>query len=198
MLNKTFTHKATDTLRNFPFGLPDGSILITKDEGVPTNMNVAQGQKLGVVDRIRPGMDREISFYGVTKLENGQRLISVSDGHSTRFYWFENDKKISYLVEQPSRSHEESWMNLFKGLLLDDSDRGNVMFTICRPFFGQFFKMQNQESVRITLSGKWKGQLVHMEVEHYSVMGDNLIQINLNGQDHFMKLDFHPLKELLG
>lgn len=195
MLNKVAQIQASDLTR---YTLADGSVLIDKVIWRPTHAEVAQAQKDDTVHRVKPDIGPRMSWYGVTSFENEAKLVAMSNSHQTVFYWFEGSKRISYRIDLACSSFEECWENLFKTLLLDDRKKAAIFFMIARPFIYEYFDSMKNEFFQRTLSGKWKGLFVHLEVERFPGMRKNVVMINVNGQNHLVELDTHPLVQLLG
>lgn len=195
MLNKVIQGKYTDLV---PYTLPDGSLLIDKADWAPTQAKVADAQKSNTVHRVKPDLGPSFSWYGVTSFDNDAKLVAMSSAHKTVFYWFEGSKRISYRIDIPCFSFSQCWENLFKSLLLDDNKKAEVFWLIARSFLYGYFDSMKNDFLHLTLSGKWKGLFVHLEVERFPGMRNNVAMVTVNGKDHLLELDTHPLTQLLG
>lgn len=195
MLNKMVDSRSTDLNR---FTLPDGSMLIDKVRWEPSKAEVSVAQKNDTVHRVKPDLGPSFSWYGVTALDNGAKLIAMSNTHQTVFYWFEGSRRISYRIPMNCSNFEQCWENLFKSLLLDDGKKAEIFFMIARPFIYGYFQAMRNDFFQLTLTGKWKGLFVHLEVERFPGMRENVAMITINGQDNLVELDTHPLHALLG
>jgi hypothetical protein len=193
MLNKEFSLSGS-----FPYTLDNGTLVIKKDRYVPTSMNRAAAHQTGNVIRINPQLKYPIKFYGVTHVKDNVRLVSMSDGSKTRYYWFGENCRGTYLCNTPSSSFEESWRNLFKSLMLDDCSKAIKFYDLVKGFFSRYFETLGSELFQLSITGKWKGLFVHLDFERSSALDSSLIFMNVHDKEILANLNTHPLVELLG
>lgn len=84
--------------------------------------------------RARHGLKNPISFYAVTKCEGG-RLVSISDGVQTRYYWLGFLRHSTYLANKPSRTYEQAWEVLREAMKTDTRLSAVLFSKATRPFF---------------------------------------------------------------
>lgn len=106
----------------FPkFGRSTRQLTVSKRLGIPTRVSTTLLRRHHVQDKyiqLRHGLKNAIVFYAVTEFDGG-RLVSISDGVQTRYYWLGGTRAATYLVHKPCRSFERAWDNLFETLEAD-------------------------------------------------------------------------------
>lgn len=128
---------------------------IDKETGKPTDRKVFKFPNTATYITVRPGLRWSVGFYSVTTLPEG-KLVVISDRFQTRYYWLtKNPTRETFLVDFPSRSFEEAWVNLFKGLLLKDGVASTRFYNEIYILFLRHFQEENKEQV-ITIEGVWK------------------------------------------
>lgn len=121
-----------------------GCILVGKRQAAPGSVLV------------RPGLRKEMTFYAATITEHGL-IVAMSDGASTRYYLLNKHRRETLMINEPTHSHEESWINLFKALLIGACDRAVMLYNTWYNIFLQHFLDQGI-SVSIGIEGKWRGE----------------------------------------
>lgn len=114
-------------------------LTIDKRSGIPTKTPVMLLRRHSVMHkyfRLRHGLSHPIKFYAVTECE-GSRLVSISDGDKTRYYWLTSGRSQTYVVNKPSRSFEEAWVNLFESIASDKRASAKLFYKTALPFFTQ-------------------------------------------------------------
>lgn len=193
MLNKEFSLSGS-----FPYMLDNGTLLIKKDRYIPTSMNRAAAHLNGDVLRIKPQLVYPIKFYGVTHVKDNVRLVSMSDGSKTRYYWFGENCRGTYLSNSPSSCFEDAWRNLFKSIMLDDGPKAMKFYELVKHFFSDYFRTLGDEVFKLTITGKWKGLFVHLDFERTSDLDPSLIFVNIHEKEVLANLNTHPLVQYLG
>lgn len=155
MLNKTFSATKEDLANH-----TSGQLRIDRATG-----SILAGQRSGMAGSIlvRPGLDKEMTFYGATATEHGL-IVAMSDGKSTRFYLLNKTRRETLVINEPSHSHEGSWVTLFKALLIGAHSRAVVLYNTWYNTFLQHF-LQEGISVAVHLEGVWKGEEFIASVE---------------------------------
>jgi hypothetical protein len=130
------------------------------DSGIPTQCTQLRRRcfKEGVI-RARHGLKGPINFYAVTQC-NGHRLISISDGRQTRYYWLGLLRYSTYVVDKPSRDFETAWKNLYEALVLDSRTSAFHFYRVVWPFFVELLDYNKRGEYHAHLVGKWKGESV--------------------------------------
>lgn len=120
----------------FPrFSKSTHQLTIRRQDGIPTNNAVrACYYAGGGYIRARHGLRNPINFYAVTEVD-GNRLVSISDGEQTRYYWITSRRHDTYLVKKPSRSYEVAWLLLEESLRTDKRLSAELFSKAVRPFF---------------------------------------------------------------
>ena len=108
---------------------------ISRQDGIPTNTTVRRRYYAndGYI-RARHGLKNPINFYAVTEC-GGNRLVSISDGEQTRYYWLTSNRHYTYLAKKPSRSFEVAWLLLEESLRTDKRLSAELFSKAARPFF---------------------------------------------------------------
>lgn len=191
----------------FPYMLKDGYLLLLKEKRVPVSYDSVL--LTDAVTRVKPGLKYPINFFSVTHVKGkeepkpGQehshlRLVAMSDGKDTRYYYYGKKTRATYLANMPSKTHEEAWLNLLKAVIMDDRDRGIAFYNLVKHFFVEYFKTRGDEPFQVSLSGRWKDMLLHVDFERMPLLAPSSIFININGREQFASLHTHPLVELVG
>lgn len=155
MLNKTYLATKEDLVNH-----TSGQIRIDRATG-----GMLVGQRSGQAGSIlvRPGLGKEMTFYGATATEHGL-IVAMSDGKSTRFYLLNKSRRETLVINEPSNSHEESWIALFKALLIGTHSRAVMLYNAWYNVFLQYFLQEGINQV-ISLEGTWKGEEFVASVE---------------------------------
>lgn len=121
----------------FPhFGKSTSQLSISTTDGTPTR-STRLTRRHYVSDgciRARHGLKNPICFYAVTKCEGG-RLVSISDGVQTRYYWLGFLRHSTYLANKPSRNYEQAWEVLREAMNTDTRLSATLFSKATRPFF---------------------------------------------------------------
>lgn len=120
----------------FPhFDKSASQLTISTADGTPTCFRLTRRRYVGDgYIRARHGLKKPITFYAVTKCEGG-RLISMSDGSQTRYYWLGPLRHSTYLANKPSRNYEQAWAVLDAALKTDTRLSATLFAKATRPFF---------------------------------------------------------------
>ena len=105
--------------------------------------------------RIRPGLEEGIVFYAVTHTERG-RLLVMSDRKQTRYYWLDASGRKTVLVDVPSRSFEDAWDNLFRGLIKTSAFEAQFFYKRVSHLLKAYFIEEGKPRM-FTLEGTYKG-----------------------------------------
>ena len=132
-----------------------GQLVIGREDGMlgPNRSENAVARAMAPRILVRPGLAGAIRFYSVTILPEG-KLISISDGKQTRYYWLTR-KRETLIVDLPSRSFEEAWTNLFKGLLIDTRLPSVRLYNVLYVLFLRHFQ-ETREKQTFAIEGKYK------------------------------------------
>lgn len=205
MLHKEFEHKGP-----FPFALVDGRLAILKADRTPSHMCTDLAKKAKLVDIVRPGLKYPINYYCVTHVKGKEepkswqehselRVVAISDGRDTRYYWFSKTTRATYIAHMPSRSFEDAWINLFKSVMLDDRPRTIQLYELMKHFFIEYFRtIKEEDDFNVTITGKWKGLLVNLDIERMPLQSPSSVLMDVNGKSNLVSLYTHPLVEILG
>lgn len=207
MLHKEYVHKGP-----FPFALKDGRLAIRRDDRTPSDMVCELAHKAKIVNIVRPGLKYPINFYCVTHVkgkedpkpgqENSElRVVAMSDGKDTRYYWFGKHTRATYVANMPSASFEDAWLNLFKSVMMDDRPRTISLYHLMKHFFIEYFRTIDEDpdvDFNVTLSGSWKGLFVHLDIERMPLQAPDSVLMTINGKNTLACLYSHPLVEVLG
>ena len=193
MLNKEFS--VTAALHPY---IREDVMVIWKMDCVPTNMNRAMAHMSEKVHCIRPGLKHPVNFYGVTHVKGDSRMVTISDGHCTSYYWFSGDVRARYKVKSGSSNFEGAWEALFKALLLDDTPKALEFYDHVKAFFMGYFQTPEGRDFNTVLSGKWKGLFVHLEFERTVALDPALLFMRIHDKEMLVNLNTHPLVEVLG
>lgn len=132
------------------------------DSGIPTYCKQLRRRtfKEGVI-RARHGLRGPINFYAVTQC-HGHRLVSISDGHCTRYYWLGLLRYSTYLVKKPSRNFEDAWKNLYESLVMDSRYSAIQFYREVWQFFAELLDFKKRGEYHAHLVGMWKGHSVDL------------------------------------
>lgn len=146
----------------FPkFGSSARQLTVDKRLGVPTRISTTLLRRHHVVDKylkLRHGLKYPITFYAVTEF-GGARLVSISDGVQTRYYWLTSTRYHSYLADKSSRSYEQAWCNLFEFTTLDGR-KSTQQFS--RAMVGFFKDLTEELTERGNKHLQWYWRLMHV------------------------------------
>jgi hypothetical protein len=132
------------------------------------------------------------------ELPSGLQLrVNRLRGH-TSFIVSEGGGGTMYLVNGEFHSYEEAVLGLFKKLMIDDREHAVNYYGLVKDFFISYFKKVENNSLSMTLTGKWKGQFVHLDLETVTGMGGSLISMQVGGKELMVSLHTHPLVDHLG
>ncbi|MNM20169.1 hypothetical protein D3C81_305040 [compost metagenome] len=148
MLNKGYLATQEDLVNH-----TSGQLRIDRNDG-----SIQIGSRAGKAGSflVRPGLRKEMTFYGATSTEHGL-IVAMSDGKSTRFYLFNKHRRETLMIHEPSHSHEESWVNLFKALLAGTCSRAVILYNAWYNIFLQYF-LEEGLSQTVAVEGIWKGE----------------------------------------
>lgn len=140
MLTKGYVATAED-LKEYT----SGQLIIGREDGMlgPNRSESTLTRALSPRILVRPGLVGAIKFYAVTILPEG-KLIAVSDTQQTRYYWLAR-KRETVIVGHPSRSFEEAWTNLFKGLLADTRVNSVRLYNVLYVLFLRHFQEEGEK-----------------------------------------------------
>jgi len=132
-----------------------GQLVINRDDGSlgPNRSENPVHRIMAPRMTVRPGLSGGIKFYAVTILPHG-KLISISDDKQTRYYWVTR-KRETVIVDHPSRSFEEAWTNLFKGLLVDTRPSSVRLYNVLYVLFLVHFQ-RTEEKQTFAIEGRYK------------------------------------------
>lgn len=148
--------------------------------------------------RVRHRLVNPITFYSVTEF-NGCRLISISDGAQSRYYWLTPTRHHTYLVDKPSKGFEEAWSNLFAGIIMDERTSANLFYKVVWPFFEEMLDFkQTKRCFFAHLVGRWKDRSVDLIVESYSTTPRGEISVVFHGKEQTVTLKKPILNSLFG
>lgn len=129
-------------------------LVVTRANGMlgrpPTNFHTGASPSF----IIRPGLKNPLEFYCVTHHKDWY-LIALSDDSQTRYYQINNGKRNSIIVDHPSHSFEESWENMFKGLLVDDRLTSVTLYNHMSELFLEHFKTSGEPKT-FAVEGTWE------------------------------------------
>lgn len=190
MLTKSF-----EIIKEFPFELVGHHIWVHRELLVP----VSRADQIKFPTPVRalyPGMSGKISFYGITTNPNGVRMLSLSNGRVTRYYWFNGKRTTTYLVRSKSSDLEEAWLNLFKSLIKDTGSKVITNYEIFKEFMLDYIKHLGDKELSLSLSAVVNGELFYIEVEKTYCM-TKAVTLIVNGSEKLVDFNKHPLLEAL-
>jgi hypothetical protein len=93
---------------------------IDRNNGLPiTVRGVKRGVLLNKTAIVHPKLEGRVSFYSVTETELGP-LVAMSDGECTRYYWFGNNRRDTYMVPYGCEDNDCALNLLFLYLAVDE------------------------------------------------------------------------------
>lgn len=190
--------KAFELKKEFPFNFhSDGKLLVDKRTLVPTNMNLAVAINNDLVYTLKPDLKNDVILYGITYGKNNMRMVVISDGRHTRYYWFTRKRHYTYLVEQGSIDLDEAWLNLFKSIIVNTRAKVLNMYEIMKHFIREYFKTLGDKELHLTMSVKHNDELLYVEVSKEYAM-KRVMFMSVDGKRRLVDFTKHPLLEVLG
>lgn len=123
-------------------------IKVDRNTGLPlTVRGVKRGGFLNRQAIVHPKLEKDVTFYSVTETVNGP-LVAISDGKATRYYWFGNNRRDTYMAQKGSSSFEEAWSNLFLSLMVDDRPVAKPLYDRVSFIFIEAFKLDPEKPER--------------------------------------------------
>lgn len=117
------------TADNMPEEILRPRIKIDRNSGLPVKV---RGVKLSVLLNktaiVHPKLEKPVSFYSVTETEKGP-LVAISDGNCTRYYWFGENRRDTYMIPYGCEDNDTALNLLFLNLAVDE-----------RPIAGTIYK----------------------------------------------------------
>jgi hypothetical protein len=112
-------------------------LTVSKRLGIPTSISSTLLRRHHVMNKyitLRHGLKNPITFYAVTECD-GNRLVSISDGAQTRYYWLASNRHTTYLTTGSCRDYEHAWQLLDQALKKDKRASAVQFAAALRPFF---------------------------------------------------------------
>jgi len=189
--------KAFELINEFPFEMPEGTLLIDSEQLIPTSINRGAAHLMKRVHTIKPGLTGRIKLYGLTYGQDTMKMVCLSNEHATRYYWFTRKRTYTYLVQMASRDLDEAWLNLFKAIMMDSRPSALTVYEIVKHFIMEYFKTLGDREFKVTLSGKWKKEFAHVEFERESFIHKSVF-VTVGDERRLCDLNKHPLLEMIG
>jgi len=113
---------------------------------------------------------------------------------SLRFGTIANKPRLSLVTIRDGVKHyEDNLTEIFKVLLfVDPNDNTRPIWNEAIPYIQTHFEQMEDRSFSMTVSGKWRGKLVNVDMKLVEGM-PKLVQLNIDGKDVMTNLDKHPL-----
>mgnify|MGYP003407986288 FL=1 len=176
----------------------DQQLHIRYEDGTPTRCTQVRRIFNEGTIRARHKLANPITFYAVTEFE-GCRLISISDGARTRYYWLTPTRHHTYMLDKPSKGFEEAWKNLFEGIVMDERLSATLFYRVIWPFFEEMLDFKRTKKCFFAhLTGQWKGKSVDLILESYSTTPRGEIAVVSQGKEQIITLKKPILNSLFG
>lgn len=199
MLNKSYV--ATGC---FPYEGKTTQLTICKETGQPVKLKTPR-KKDGKTRVIRHGLQGAVCFYAVTTTIKGL-LVTISDASQTRYYWnVDGVNADTYMVNKPSRTFEQGWLNLFEALIGDVTKKSLSLYNKISFIFPDMLKDYQKtigHAYHRNFKVMWKGKVYEASLQ----MGDRIgpmairvtafIEVGLNssgGPFVDLPLNTHPI-----
>lgn len=189
--------KAFELKHEFPFDMSEGTVVLDREQLIPTTQHRSSAIADGRVHIIKPNLGNKISLFGVTHGQRAMSMVVLSSGSATRYYWFTKSRRYTYLAPMGSKDLDEAWVHLFKSFMLDSDETSGELYEILKDFTLEYIQTLGDKEFKYDLSGKWREELVHVTVEKQSFMNK---QVVVTTGDKTRTCDFgkHPLVEMIG
>lgn len=188
--------KAFELKQEFPFFVNNGNICVGMKTLMPVNPKEFTEETRENYRKITPHCNNPINFYGITSGNLNLRMVVVSDGLRTYFYWFTKRNRYNLMVRYGSRDLEEAWLHLFKWIITNPGKKCSEMYAVLKHFMREYFKFLGEKELNLTLSTKHDNELLYIEVIKESFMR-NAMSMIVNGKRRTVDFKYHPLLEVL-
>lgn len=172
MLKKLYCHSGV-----FPdYGNTGKALTLFKETGVPAKKGEPRCGKQ--VFNIRHGLEGEIGFYSVTGYYR-HKLIAMSDEYRTRYYWLGGVRHFTLVIDEPSTTYEEAWIQLFEALVFNQSADALKLHNFMGEFFTDMFEELYLVDYRRTLVGKVGKKRVEMLLERHHSCSQGFLDVTV-------------------
>lgn len=189
--------KAFELKREFPFDMSEGTVVLDREQLIPTTQNRSSAIADGRVLIVKPNLGNKITLFGVTHGQQATSMVTFSSGSATRYYWFTKKKRYTYLAPMGSKDLDDAWLNLFKAFMLDSTDNLLEMYDILKDFVIEYIQTLGDKEFEYDLSGVWKGELTHIKVRKDCFFNRQLTVV-VGEKTRTCDLSKHPLIEMIG
>ena len=130
-----------------------GQLVINRVDGILGKRRVDGTDQRMPYIIVRPGLKHAVEFYAATHYKD-HLVVTVSDCKESRFYWLHGIRREVFRFTAPSKSFEDSWLNLFQSLLAVASAKNVTAYNYLYPILLNHFTAENKPQT-ITVEGVW-------------------------------------------
>ena len=161
----------------FPdYGNTGKALTLFKATGVPAKKGQPRGGQQ--VFNIRHGLEGDILFYSVAGYY-GYKLIAMSDEFRTRYYWVGGVRHYTLVIDTPSSSYEEAWVQLFEALVFNQSADALKLHHYMGDFFEDLFEELFLTDYEKTLVGKVKGKEMTLTLSRHHSCSQGFVDVTV-------------------
>ncbi len=155
---------------------------------------------------LKPGLNGPIVFYSVTHTQQGL-VVTISDARQTRYYWFGKrrvfrngrEQKETAIVDFPSYSFEEGWVNLFIGVIANDRPSSVAFYREVAHLLRTYF-VQGERARSFSIEGTCRRKKEHfVALLEWNPLIPNDLKVSSTLDPHmsrFVTILLHPINEV--